>query len=78
MGFDVTPVDLYVVFLKTFGAILFEELQVVVICEVAEGGVSFLWRVSRCEGSDVVNMHGNRPPIEVIFGCELVGVEKGA
>ena len=34
MGFDVTPVDLYVVFLKAFGALLFEELQMIVVYEV--------------------------------------------
>ena len=43
MGFDRTPVDVYVVFLKAFGTLLFEELQVIVVCEVAEGAFSLLW-----------------------------------
>ena len=38
MGFDVAPVDLNVVVLEAFGAFLFEELQMVVVREVAEGG----------------------------------------
>ena len=78
MGFDVTPVDLYVVFLKAFGALLFEELQVVFVCEVSKGSFSFLWRGSCCKGADVVYVHGDRPPIEGIFGCKLVGEPKGA
>ena len=78
MGFDVTLVDLYVVVLKTFGALLFEELQVVVVCEVAEGSFSFLWGISCCEGADVVNVHGDRPPVEGVFACEFIGEPEGA
>ena len=42
MGFYMTPVDPYVVALETFGALLFEELEVIVVCEVAEGSVFLL------------------------------------
>ena len=63
MGFDVVPVNLNVVVLEAFGAFLFEELQMVVIREVAEGAVFLLWGVACGVGSYVVDMHGDRPPI---------------
>ena len=78
MGFDVTPVDLYVVVLKAFGALLFEELQVIVVCEVSEGSFSFLWGISCCKGADVVYVHGDRSPIEGVCVCELVVEPEGA
>ena len=63
MGFDVAPVDLNVVVLEAFGAFLFEELQMVVVREVAEGGISLLWGVAYGVGSYVINIHGDRPPV---------------
>ena len=73
MGFDVAPVDLNVVILEAFGVFLFDELQMVVICEVAEGVVSLLWGVACGVGSYVVDMYGDRPLLEIVFVCELVG-----
>ena len=78
MGFDVAPVDLNVVILEAFGAFLFEELQMVVIHEVAEGAVSLLWGAACGVGSYVVDMHGDRSPLEIVFVCKLVGRVKGA
>ena len=77
MGFDVAPVDLNVVVLEAFGAFLFEELQMVVVREVAEGAVSLLWGVACGVGSYVIDMHGDRPPFEIVFVCELVDRVKG-
>ena len=66
------PVNLDVVVLEAFSAFLFEELQVVIVREVAKRTVSLLWGVAGGVGSYVVNMHGDRPLFEVVFMRELV------
>ena len=65
-------VDFDVVALEEFSAFLFEELQVLIVHEVAKRTVSLLWGIAGGVGSYVVNMHGDRPLFEVVSVRELV------
>ena len=77
MGFHMAPVDLNVVTLEAFGALLFEELEVVVVCEVSKGPCARLWGVPGREGADIVNVHGDRPLLERVFPRQCVCVPEG-